>query len=77
MCGFYNCGYKPDKFMIKFIADLLYAKGCINSEELEAMYDIVDLRDMDIVTEDFLSGKYNTYKKGESYYKRERIDDTE
>jgi hypothetical protein len=65
---------KPDKFMIKFIADLMYAKGCINSNELDAMYDICTIEDMDSTTNDFLNGVYNTYKKGESYYKREIID---
>lgn len=66
--------YRPDKVMLKFIADLLYAKGCINSKELDAMYDICTLQDMDYLVDDFLNGRYNTYMKGESYYKRELID---
>jgi hypothetical protein len=60
-----------DKILLKFIADVLYAKRILCAEELEAIYDVKTLSDLDTVFEKMLNGKFNVYKRGETYDRTE------
>lgn len=62
-----------DKILLKFFADVLYIKGKLCAEELEAIYDAKTPSDLDNIFEKMMQGKYNVYKRGESYDKIEPI----
>ena len=64
-----------DKVLLKFVADVLYAKKLICSEEIEAIYDAVTPQDLDDIFEKMLRGEFNVYKKGESYYRIDARED--
>lgn len=53
--------------VLGFIADVLYIKGLICYEELEAIMDAHSTRDLGDIVEKMLRGEYNVFKKGESY----------
>ena len=55
-----------DKIVLKFIADLLYVKKVICLEELEAIYDVKDISDLDEVFEKVLGGEYNALRRKEN-----------
>lgn len=56
-----------DKLTLGFLADVLYIKGIICFEEFEAINDVVEPSDLNIIVEKMLKGEYNAYKKGEGY----------
>lgn len=56
-----------DKCTLKFIADILYLKGILCFEELDAIYEIKHPSDLDIVFERMIGGDFNVYKRGEPY----------
>lgn len=56
-----------DKVILKFLADVLYTKGGLCFEEFEAIMDAKNPSDLDIIVEKMLGGKFNVYKRGESY----------
>ena len=55
------------KLVLGFIADVLYVKGVICFDELEAIMNVKDGIELGNVFEKMLRGEYNVYKKGESY----------
>jgi len=57
-----------DKILLKFFADVMYVKGFLCSEELDAIMEVQTVADLDVVFEKMMGGKYNAYKRGESYY---------
>lgn len=54
------------KLAIGFIADVLYFKGIINAEELEAIYDVKNPSDLQIIVDKMVRGEYFG-KRGEGY----------
>jgi hypothetical protein len=56
-----------DKLVLGFIADVMYLKGIICFDELQAIYDVKDAQDLGDVFERMMAGEFNVYKKGESY----------
>jgi hypothetical protein len=56
-----------DKILLKFFADVLYAKRILCAEELEAIYEASSFSDLDEIFEKMLGGEYNVYKRGETY----------
>lgn len=56
-----------DKLTLKFIADILYLKGIICFEELDAIDNVKDASDLDAIFERMMAGEYNVYKRGEPY----------
>lgn len=57
-----------DKLAIGFLADVLYAKEIINSEELNDIYDVVHPGDLDVIVQKMVRGDYDErLKRGESY----------
>lgn len=63
-----------DKMVLKFFADILYIKGILYYDELEAILDAKTLSDLDDIFERMMRGGFSPYKRGEYYdeYKRER-----
>lgn len=59
-----------DKVILKFFSDVLYLKGYLCAEELEDIYDAVHPSDLDKIFEKMMSNKYNVYKRGEGYVRR-------
>lgn len=58
--------YTMDKVVLKFIADVLYAKKILCLEELEAIYDVKDFSDLDSVFQKILGGEYNGLRRKEN-----------
>lgn len=58
------------KLVIGLFADILYAKGVINYDELMGLYDIQTVADLNPFTEKMLRGDFNAYRTGEHYGKR-------
>lgn len=56
-----------DKMVLKFMADILYVKGILCVEELEAIDNVRTPADLDAVFERILRGDFNVYKRGEVY----------
>lgn len=56
-----------DKVTLKFFADVLYLKGLLCYEELEAIMEAKTPSDLDEIFEKMMGGKYNVYKRGEVY----------
>ena len=52
---------------IQLMADILYIKGIICLDELEALLDIRTSKDAEQFTEKLLRGDFNVYRKGEHY----------
>lgn len=52
---------------IQLMADILYIKGIICLDELEALLDIRTSKDAEQFTEKLLRGDFNAYRKGEHY----------
>jgi hypothetical protein len=59
-----------DKTVLGFFADVLYLKGVICFDELEAIMNCKDARDLGMVFERMIRSEFNVYKKGESYGKQ-------
>lgn len=55
---------KIDKVVLKFIADVLYLKGVIFFEELEAIMECRDCNDLDEVFERMMKEDFNAYRRG-------------
>ena len=55
------------KLVVGFFADVLYLKGVICFDELEAIYDVTNAQELGEVFERMMAGDFNAYKKGESY----------
>lgn len=60
-----------DKLILKFIADVLYLKGLLCYEELEAIMEVRNPSDLDDVFEKMIRGEFNVYKRGETCDKLE------
>jgi hypothetical protein len=58
-----------DKVLLKFLSDVLYAKGLLNSDEIDDIYDATSVQDLDVIFERMLGGEYNNNRRGESYYR--------
>lgn len=56
-----------DKIAIQFFADVLYLKGLLCFEELEAILDARNPEDLDAIFEKMFRGEFNPYKRGEPY----------
>lgn len=56
-----------DKLVLKFFADVLYVKGVLCYEELEAINEVCTPQDLDAVFEKILRGDFNVYKRGEVF----------
>ena len=56
-----------DKLVLGFLADVLYIKGVICLEEFEAINDVTNPQDLDVIVEKMLRSEYNVYKRGEAY----------
>jgi len=55
-----------DKVVLKFIADILYIKGIILFEELEAIYEAKSFSDLDTIVKKIEGGEYRVFR-GETY----------
>lgn len=55
------------KLVLGFIADVLYIKGLICFDELDAIYNVKTASDLEVIVEKLLRGEFNAYKKGETY----------
>lgn len=55
------------KLAIGLFADILYIKGILCYEELEAIQDIKNAEDVGAFIERLLRGDFNVYKRGEVY----------
>lgn len=55
------------KIVIALFADVLYAKGVINLDELNGLYDIRNVQDVTAFTEKLLRGEFDGYLRGERY----------
>jgi hypothetical protein len=62
-----------DKVVIKFFTDILYLKGMLCAEELEDIYDASTPSDLDAIFDKMMSNKYNVYKRGEGYVRRNEV----
>lgn len=56
-----------DKVVLKFFADVLYLKGLLCYEELEAIMEATNPSDLEVIFEKMYRGEYNVYKRGEPY----------
>jgi hypothetical protein len=56
-----------DKTLLQFFADVLYLKGLLCYEELEAILEAKNPSDLEGIFEKMLRGEYNVYRKGEPY----------
>lgn len=56
-----------DKTTLGFIADVLYLKGVICYDELEAIQAVRNEVELGEVFERMIRSEFNVYKKGESY----------
>ena len=55
-----------DKITLKFLADVLYIKGVICSEELEDILEVKTIEDLDNIIDKMLDDEY-ILKRGETY----------
>lgn len=55
-----------DKITLKFLADVLYIKGVICSEELEDILEVKTMDDLDNIVDKMLDDEY-ILKRGETY----------
>lgn len=55
------------KVVIALFGDILYEKGVLCFEELEALFNIKDISDVELFTERLMRGEFNVYKRGEHY----------
>lgn len=55
------------KIIVALFADILYAKGVINLDELNGLYDIRTIEDVSKYSDKILRGDFNAYLKGEHY----------
>lgn len=55
------------KLVLGFIADLLYFKGLLCYEEIDAILDMKDASDVERFIERLSRGEFNVYKRGEVY----------
>lgn len=56
-----------DKLTLGFIADVLYLKGIICFEELDAIMNATNPTDLEVIFEKMFRGEFNVYRKGEPY----------
>ncbi len=52
------------KLAIGFMADILYIKGIICAEEMEAIQEVQWPMDLQRIVEKMLRGEFNVYKRG-------------
>lgn len=55
------------KVLISLFADIMYEKGMLCYEEMEALLDIKSVEDTYAFSEKLLRGDFNVYKRGEIY----------
>lgn len=55
-----------DKITLKFLADVLYIKGVLCSEELEDILEVKTIDDLDHIIDKMLDDEY-VLKRGETY----------
>lgn len=55
------------KLLIGLFADIMYDKGMLCYEEMEALMDIKSAEDVFVFSERLLRGDFNVYKRGEIY----------
>lgn len=55
------------KLTLGFMAEIMYIKGIICHEELEAILDVHSHKELGAIVENMLQDKYNPYKRGEVY----------
>ena len=55
------------KALLGLFADILYHKGLLCYEEMEALMDIRSNHDIYAFSEKLLRGEFNVYKRGEIY----------
>lgn len=55
------------KAAINLFADILYAKGLLCFEEMDALLDISNQQDVYNFSERMIRGDFNVYKRGEVY----------
>lgn len=58
------------KIVIALFGDILYAKGVINLDELNGLYDIRNVQDVSAYTDKMLRGDFNAYLRGEHFTSR-------
>jgi len=51
------------KLALGLIADILYMKGILCYEELDAIYNVKDAEDIDKVSDKIIRGDFNVYKQ--------------
>ena len=56
-----------DKLVLGFIADILYYKGIICYEEVEAIFDASTPQDLQVIIDKIMNQEYSVYKRGEHY----------
>lgn len=56
-----------DKLVIQLFGDILYHKGILCANELEALYDVKTVGDLDIFTQRLEAGELHVLRKGEHY----------
>ena len=56
-----------DKLTLGFIADLLYYKGILCYEEVEAIFDAKNASDLQVIVDKVMNQEFNVYKRGEHY----------
>lgn len=56
-----------DKILIALLGDILYEKGIICFEELDALFNIKTVEDVQTFTDRLLRGDFNVLKRGEHY----------
>lgn len=54
-----------DKVILKFFTDVMYLKGILCYEELDAIMDCANHNDLDCVFESMMKEEYNNYKRGD------------
>ena len=63
----------PDKLTIGFIADILYFKGILNYEEIDAIFDAKTAEDLQAIVDKIMRSEFSAYKRGEHYEQSDRI----
>ena len=56
-----------DKLTLGFLADVLYYKGIICYEEVEAIFDAKNAQDLQVIIDKMMNQEFNPYKRGEHY----------
>ena len=59
-----------DKIVLKFFSDVLYLKGVLCFEELDAIMDCSTHDDLDVVFEKMMKEEFNNYRRGDVDWER-------